>query len=169
MPTIPLSLGTYGAAVARLQEFLVQQGVNLPASEVDRAFFGPATRQAVWEFQRKVGLPVTGLVDERTYSFTMAEAPTPRSIRQQTPTTAVTPPVVGLANMPVPGESDKVESGTDVESGRCLSGTLPEGWFPRILAPLFCILAGIAFRSLQRRKGSQRIPSTNSIRKPLKF
>jgi peptidoglycan hydrolase-like protein with peptidoglycan-binding domain len=150
MPTTPLSPGAYGAAVARLQEFLAQEGVKLPASEVDRAFFGPATRQAVCEFQKKVGLPVTGLVDERTYSCTIAETPTARSIRQQTPATPVTPPVVGLANMPAPGESDEVESGTDVESRHCLSATL------RILAPLFCILAGIAFKSLQRRKGSQR-------------
>jgi hypothetical protein len=169
MPTILLSPGACGAAVARLQEFLGQQGVKLPASEVDRAFFGPATRQAVWEFQKKAGLPVTGLVDERTYSCTTAEPTTPRSSLQRLPTTVVTPPVAGLANMPAPGESDKVESGADLESGRCLSGTLPEGWFPRILAPLFCILAGIAFRSLQQRKGSQRNPSTNSIRKPVKF
>jgi putative peptidoglycan binding protein len=169
MPTILLSPGAYGAAVARLQEFLGQQGMKMPASEVDRAFFGPATRQAVWEFQKKVGLPVTGLVDERTYSLTMAESPTLRSIPQQPLTTVVTPPIVGLADMPAPGESDQAESGTEVESGRSLSGTLPEGWLPRILAPLFCILAGIAFRSLQRRKGSQRIPSTNSIRNPLKF
>jgi hypothetical protein len=169
MPTILLSPGAYGAAVAHLQEFLGQQGVKLSASEVDRAFFGPATRQAVWEFQKKVGLPATGLVDERTYSWTTAEAATPGPSLQQLPTTMVTPPVVGLATTPAPGESDKVESGADLESGRCLSGILPEGWFPRILAPLFCILAGIAFRSLQQRKGSQRIPSTNSIRKLLKF
>jgi peptidoglycan hydrolase-like protein with peptidoglycan-binding domain len=157
MPTIPLSLGSYGAAVARLQEFLCQQGVNLPASEVDRAFFGPATRHAVWEFQKKAGLPVTGLVDERTYSLTITESPTSRSILQQIPTTAVMPPISDLANMPAPRESDKVESGTDVESGQRFSATLREGWFPRILAPLICILAGIAFRSLQRRKGPQRL------------
>jgi peptidoglycan hydrolase-like protein with peptidoglycan-binding domain len=147
MPTIPLSPGAYGADVARLHEFLAQQGAGLRASEVDRAFFGPSTRQAVWEFQKKVGLLATGQVDERTYRLTIGA--TPRSIRQQTPKTAVVPPVVGLAKMPSPGESDKVESGTEVKSGHCLGAT------QRIMMPLFCILVGIAFRSLQRRKGSQ--------------
>jgi hypothetical protein len=61
--TVP---GAYGADVAALQEFLRQQGFQLPASEVDRAFYGPFTRQAVLQYQQKNGLPVTGAVDEST-------------------------------------------------------------------------------------------------------
>jgi hypothetical protein len=66
MPDSPLSLGAYGAAVARLHEYLSQQGVKLPASEMDRAFFGPATRQAIQQIQQQNGLPATGQVDDQT-------------------------------------------------------------------------------------------------------
>jgi hypothetical protein len=66
MPDAPLSPGAYGAAVARLHEFLRQQGVGLPASEVDRAFFGPLTRQEVQQYQRNNGLPPTGELDANT-------------------------------------------------------------------------------------------------------
>jgi hypothetical protein len=66
MADVPLKLGAYGAAVARLQEFLGQQGVKLPSSEVDRAFFGPLTRQALQQYQRNNGLPPSGEVDANT-------------------------------------------------------------------------------------------------------
>jgi peptidoglycan hydrolase-like protein with peptidoglycan-binding domain len=66
MPDAPLTLGAYGAAVARLQELLVQQGAELPSSEVDRAFFGPITRQAVQQYQRNNGLPPSGELDANT-------------------------------------------------------------------------------------------------------
>lgn len=36
MAELPLKLGAYGATVARIQEFLGQQGVALPSSELDR-------------------------------------------------------------------------------------------------------------------------------------
>src|SRR5260370_19686667 len=63
--TVP---GAYGADVAALQEFLRQQGFQLPASEVDRAFHGPFTRQAVQQYQQKNGLRATGVVDDNTAS-----------------------------------------------------------------------------------------------------
>jgi Tc toxin complex TcA C-terminal TcB-binding domain/Neuraminidase-like domain/Putative peptidoglycan binding domain/Salmonella virulence plasmid 28.1kDa A protein len=66
MADLPVKLGAYGAAVARLHEFLAQQGVQLPSSELDRAFFGPLTRQAVQQYQRKNGLPPSGEVDAKT-------------------------------------------------------------------------------------------------------
>ena len=66
MSNAPLSVGAYGDNVARLQDFLRQQGFQLPASEVNRTFFGPATRQAVQKFQQQNGLPVSGEVDEQT-------------------------------------------------------------------------------------------------------
>jgi hypothetical protein len=58
--------GAYGADVASLQEFLRRQGYQLPASEVNRAFYGPLTRQAVQQYQQNYGLPATGAVDEDT-------------------------------------------------------------------------------------------------------
>src|SRR6266446_6701902 len=69
MPNVPLSVGAYGDSVARLQDFLRQRGVQLPASEVNRNFFGPATRQAVLQFQQQNGLPVSGAVDEHTVNL----------------------------------------------------------------------------------------------------
>src|SRR5260370_241628 len=66
MPNAPLLVGMYGADVTRLQDFLRQSGFELPASEVERSFFGPSTRQALRDFQQQNGLPVTGALDERT-------------------------------------------------------------------------------------------------------
>jgi hypothetical protein len=137
MPNAPLSVGAYGPSVARLQTLLCQQGFSLPGSEVNRSFFGPLTRQAVQEFQKKVRLPVTGEVDEQTDSVmgalaptrvrdvTIAEPPTVQPVRPDGATTAATQPVVGQTNVAAPSESGKAESGTHVESGRYLRVTLP--------------------------------------------
>jgi|SRR5450432_3688571 len=45
---------------------LRKQGYQLPASEVDRNYFGSATRQAVLDLQRANRLPADGVVDEQT-------------------------------------------------------------------------------------------------------
>ena len=66
MANAPLSVGAYGDIVARLHDSLRQLGFQLPASEVDRRFFGPATRLAVQQFQKDQDLPVTGEVDSAT-------------------------------------------------------------------------------------------------------
>ncbi len=66
MPNAPLSAGAYGDSVARLHDVLHQQGYQLSASEVDRKFFGPATRQAIMHFQERSGLSASGVVDEAT-------------------------------------------------------------------------------------------------------
>jgi peptidoglycan hydrolase-like protein with peptidoglycan-binding domain len=76
MADASLSLGTCGAAVANLQRFLAQQGATLPASEVDRAFFGSATRQAIAQFQQKNSLPITGTIDAKTTAAIAAVAAT---------------------------------------------------------------------------------------------
>jgi peptidoglycan hydrolase-like protein with peptidoglycan-binding domain len=163
MTNAPLSVGAYGPSVARLHALLRRQGFSLPESEVNRDFFGPITRQVVQEFQKKMRLPVTGQVDERTDSAlgTVASACT-----EAAATTGGTPPAVGQVNMAAPGESGEAESSATAGSGHA---TLRGGWFPRILAKLFCILAGIAFGSMLRRKGSPRIPSTKSISESLQI
>ena len=61
-----LSVGMYGDEVKTLHDRLRQHGIELPASEVERAFFGPGTRHAVQQYQAARGLPVSGEVDERT-------------------------------------------------------------------------------------------------------
>ncbi len=64
----PLSVGAYGADVSRLHEGLRQQSQDIPSAEVQRRFFGPATRLALRRFQELRGLPVTGVVDAATMS-----------------------------------------------------------------------------------------------------
>src|SRR5262245_60641603 len=66
MANPPLLVGAYGDDVARLHRLLRQQGDQLPASAVDRNYFGAATRQAILVFQQTTGLPATGAVDEHT-------------------------------------------------------------------------------------------------------
>src|SRR5260370_726933 len=66
MQNAPLSVGAYGDSVARLQKLLLQSGFQLASSEVNRTFFGPATRQVIQQFQQQNGLQVSGAVDEQT-------------------------------------------------------------------------------------------------------
>ncbi len=66
MASVRLSVGTYGAEVSRLQNSLVEQGFRIAASEANRRFFGPATRQALQQYQKTHGLAATGAVDEAT-------------------------------------------------------------------------------------------------------
>ena len=66
MPNAPLKVGAYGADVASLQDTLQQLGFSLSASEMSRAFYGPATRQAVQQFQKDYQLANTGEFDQNT-------------------------------------------------------------------------------------------------------
>ncbi len=66
MPSVRLSVGAYGAEVSRLQHSLAEQGFSIAASEVNRRFFGPATRQALHLYQKTHGLEGTGAVDAAT-------------------------------------------------------------------------------------------------------
>src|SRR5579859_850083 len=77
MPNTSLSLGAYGAAVASLHEFLGQQGIKVPAAEVDRGFFGPHTREAVQQYQRNNGLPPSGKLDANTARLISSVVPNP--------------------------------------------------------------------------------------------
>src|ERR1700737_3423598 len=66
MGKLPLAVGSFDEEVRNLHRKLIKHGLGIPSSEVDRAFFGPATRYAILEWQRNHGLPATGIVDERT-------------------------------------------------------------------------------------------------------
>jgi hypothetical protein len=63
-----LYVGLFGDEVAKLHNALTQSGVEVPASEVARQFFGPGTRQAVQQLQQTQALPVTGDVDAATHA-----------------------------------------------------------------------------------------------------
>ena len=54
-----------GDEVARLHESLSKRGFAVSAEEIKRKFFGPATRAAVIEIQKRLGLDATGKIDER--------------------------------------------------------------------------------------------------------
>jgi peptidoglycan hydrolase-like protein with peptidoglycan-binding domain len=69
MPNAPLAIGALGESVASLQDALTQKGFQLPASELNRRYFGPATRRAIQQLQQQNGLPVTGTLDDRTASL----------------------------------------------------------------------------------------------------
>jgi|LakMenE18May11ns_1017448.scaffolds.fasta_scaffold9959634_43 hypothetical protein len=59
-----LQVGSSGAAVRTLQQLLNKAGVKC-ATDGD---FGPKTEQAVKEFQKKVGLEETGIVNHKTWA-----------------------------------------------------------------------------------------------------
>jgi murein L,D-transpeptidase YcbB/YkuD len=59
-----LQVGSKGAAVRTLQQLLNKAGVKC-ATDGD---FGPKTEQAVKEFQKKVGLAETGIVENKTWA-----------------------------------------------------------------------------------------------------
>jgi steroid delta-isomerase-like uncharacterized protein len=74
MSNTPISVGANGDGVAQLQRLLRKHAYQLPASETDRSFFGPTTRQAVRQFQQAHGLPVTGDADAPTIAALRAAA-----------------------------------------------------------------------------------------------
>jgi peptidoglycan hydrolase-like protein with peptidoglycan-binding domain len=74
MANLQLSVGSFGEEVKKLHRNLIEHGAEIPSSELDRGFFGPATRYAVIQWQRNHGLPMSGIVDERI-NATLATAP----------------------------------------------------------------------------------------------
>jgi glycosidase len=66
MAKLNLEVGAFGGEVENLHRNLAKHGSVIPSSEVSRSFFGPGTRDAVIRWQRNYGLPVTGIVDERS-------------------------------------------------------------------------------------------------------
>jgi peptidoglycan hydrolase-like protein with peptidoglycan-binding domain len=86
---------------------LIQQGLEISTSEVQRAFFGPGTRTAVMEWQRRHGLRVTGIVDERT-NASLEVAPQSASVQTQSPApvTPTAPPAPTAAPAPSAAVTD---------------------------------------------------------------
>lgn len=61
----PLTMGAKGDMVTQLQRALITAGISVRGGA--DGVFGQATRTAVQAFQRQLGLPVTGTVDNATY------------------------------------------------------------------------------------------------------
>ena len=68
-PGTNLSVGSSGAKVRQMQEQLDRISRTYPAlpSVTADGIYGESTRRAVEEFQKVFGLPVTGIVDYRTW------------------------------------------------------------------------------------------------------
>ncbi len=68
-PGTELRVGSQGQKVQQMQEQLNRIAQSYPALPTIRAdgIYGPATQAAVEDFQRVFGLPVTGVVDFRTW------------------------------------------------------------------------------------------------------
>jgi peptidoglycan hydrolase-like protein with peptidoglycan-binding domain len=68
-PGYDLSVGATGDKVRQMQEELARISKSYPALPTIKAdgIFGPKTKEAVQEFQRIFGLPVTGVVDYKTW------------------------------------------------------------------------------------------------------
>src|SRR4029077_16206960 len=99
MAKLNLEVGAFGDEVKNLHRKLIRHGLRIPSSELDRAFFGPATRNAVLEWQRTHGLPVTGIVDEVT-NGALEAAPQPASVQPESsrPVAPQPPPVIDTAD-----------------------------------------------------------------------
>jgi len=91
MAKLNLEVGAFGEEVKNLHRKLIKHGLGIPSSELDRAFFGPATRDTVLAWQRNHGLPVTGIVDERT-DATLEAAPQLPAFRPQDSGPVAPPP-----------------------------------------------------------------------------
>jgi peptidoglycan hydrolase-like protein with peptidoglycan-binding domain len=61
-----LSVDVQGEDVRLLQSELRQLGFNVPASELQEAFFGPGTHEAVVRFKERLGLEPIDVVDAAT-------------------------------------------------------------------------------------------------------
>ncbi|TVR27798.1 MAG: hypothetical protein EA389_01980 [Ilumatobacter sp.] len=68
-----LAAGTVGNNVRALQQALLAAGISFPGG--DDGIFGPATANAVKEFQASRDLPVSGRVDQQTADALAAQAP----------------------------------------------------------------------------------------------
>lgn len=68
-PGYNLSVGSTGAKVRQMQEQLARISKSYPAIPTITAdgIYGPKTKAAVEAFQRVFGLPVTGVVDYKTW------------------------------------------------------------------------------------------------------
>ena len=76
MASAKLHVGEFGDEVARLHESLSKRGFAVSPEEIKRKFFGPATREAVIEIQKRLGLDATGTIDQKTAAALSVTGPT---------------------------------------------------------------------------------------------
>jgi peptidoglycan hydrolase-like protein with peptidoglycan-binding domain len=119
---VPTPRPTSDPYVADLQRRLVQLGY-LPSNFVIDGIYGQTTEQAVREFQRVNGLPVTGVVNAATWQA-LYEATAPNPIPSPTPTFSPTPTPTVSPTQP-PGGGGQARVVTDGEDALVFAGPDP--------------------------------------------
>ena len=74
MPNLPLKRGSKGIDVEELQEHLLRKGYDLSRYGTD-GDYGEETESAVKSLQLDSGLPVTGIVDLKTWNALISGLP----------------------------------------------------------------------------------------------
>jgi hypothetical protein len=122
----PTPQPTFDPYVADLQRRLVQLGY-LPSNFVVNGIYDSTTQQAVREFQRVNGLPVTGIVDQATWQAlydATSNFPTPIPTPTPSPTFTPTPtPTVSPTRPPIGGQQARIV--TDGEDALVFAGPDP--------------------------------------------
>ena len=120
-----LTVGAVGDEVARLHDDLTRSGFAVPAEEIQRKFFGPATRAAVADCQRCNHMEVTGQVDEATAAVLSAAPMTASQVAAAAPTARVPAGALSVecAAPQAPGaDAADTEAGRDLVEGHAYSG-----------------------------------------------
>jgi hypothetical protein len=100
-----LRVGAFGEDVSVVHGRLAALGYGVPASEIERRFFGPGTRQAVRAYQEQQGLAPTGEVDDATRTQIENAVPPPeRALGGQPPVR----PETGRRGEPVPEQRERL-------------------------------------------------------------
>jgi peptidoglycan hydrolase-like protein with peptidoglycan-binding domain len=111
-------------SAVRLHDMLGQLGFPLPDAEVGRTLLGPATQQALQQFQRQYGLPVRGALDALTTAALNAALAALPAAKLKPPDTASpsaeadASPGAGAAPPPPPGTGKPEESSAYHLQGR---------------------------------------------------
>jgi hypothetical protein len=126
-----LGVGAVGNEVAQLHEDLRRRGLEVPATEVRRQFFGPGTRDAILQCQRDLGAACTGEVDEST-SAVLSGTQTAKTTTARpnaaipNPRASIAGPVRDIPSRPAPGPSPPAPapSGPTGNAAAQIAGTI---------------------------------------------
>lgn len=155
MPDQQLAVGMFGAEVANLQHKLLQHGFDIPAAEIEREFFGPATREAVRRSQIQHGLTPTGVLDEPTAAAISASVAAGKS-----PIPVPLPGVPG--SLPGNGPQAPLATPSPPEPSGSESSARPTGAQSKTGAPPSVSAAGIG--AAARNRPSADVPDVLSDR-----